>query len=75
MDQCMADLGPETEIPRWEEVTIFGGPAPSAAELAARLGTIPYEITCNINKRVPRVYGGVEGGDVAGPLHILQGQA
>jgi alanine racemase len=59
MDQCMADLGPETEIPRWEEVTIFGGPAPSAAELAARLGTIPYEITCNINKRVPRVYGGV----------------
>jgi alanine racemase len=58
MDQCMADLGPETEIPRWEPVTIFGGAAPSAAELAARLGTIPYEITCNINKRVPRVYEG-----------------
>jgi alanine racemase len=56
MDQCMVDLGPETDIPRWEEVTVFGGAAPSAAELAARLGTIPYEITCNINKRVPRVY-------------------
>jgi alanine racemase len=61
MDQCMVDLGPETEIPRWEPVTVFGGPAPSAAELAARLGTIPYEITCNINKRVPRVYTGAAG--------------
>jgi len=34
---------------------LFGGPAPDAAELAARIGTIPYEITCNISKRVPRV--------------------
>ncbi|MDR1099918.1 MAG: alanine racemase [Treponema sp.] len=58
MDQCMADLGPETDISRWEEVTIFGGSAPSAADMAARLRTIPYEITCNINKRVPRVYVG-----------------
>jgi alanine racemase len=57
MDQCMVDLGPETEIDRWEEVTVFGGAAPSAAEIAARLFTIPYEITGNINKRVPRIYG------------------
>jgi alanine racemase len=57
MDQCMVDLGPETEIPRWEAVTVFGGAAPGAADMAARLSTIPYEITCNINKRVPRVYG------------------
>jgi alanine racemase len=56
MDQCMVDLGPETDIPRWEAATIFGGLAPSAADMAARLHTIPYEITCNINKRVPRVY-------------------
>jgi alanine racemase len=56
MDQCMVDLGPDTDIQRWEPVTVFGGLAPSAAELAARLGTIPYEITCGINKRVPRVY-------------------
>jgi alanine racemase len=58
MDQCLVDLGPETEIPRWEEATVFGGGAPSAADMAERLGTIPYEITCNINKRVPRVYVG-----------------
>jgi alanine racemase len=56
MDQCMVDLGPDTDISRWEAVTVFGGPAPDAADLAARLGTIPYEITCNINKRVPREY-------------------
>ena len=36
-------------------------PAPSSAEtLAAIVGTIPYEITCGINKRVPRVYVGDE---------------
>ena len=58
MDQCMADLGPAPDIDRWEEVTVFGGGAPSAADIAGKLNTIPYEITCNINKRVPRVYSG-----------------
>jgi alanine racemase len=56
MDQCMVDLGPDTGIRRWEPVTIFGGDAPDAASLAAQLGTISYEITCDINKRVPREY-------------------
>ncbi|GHV17089.1 alanine racemase [Spirochaetia bacterium] len=56
MDQCMVNLGPETDIRRWEPVTIFGGDTISAADIAAELGTIPYEITCAINKRVPRVY-------------------
>jgi alanine racemase len=56
MDQCMADLGPKTTVKRWDDVSIFGGPAPDAAALAEITGTIPYEITCNINKRVPRVY-------------------
>jgi alanine racemase len=64
MDQCMADLGPGTpagrDVRRWDEASIFGGPAPDAAVLAERIGTIPYEITCNINKRVPRVYEGKE---------------
>jgi alanine racemase len=58
MDQCMVNLGPNPRIRRWEEVIIFGGQrgAHSAADIAAKLNTIPYEITCNINKRVPRVY-------------------
>jgi alanine racemase len=56
MDQCCVDLGPQTDINRWDEAVIFGGCAPDAAALAAVTGTIPYEITCNINKRVPRIY-------------------
>jgi len=56
MDQCCVDLGPDPSVRRWDEAVIFGGPAPDAAALAAVIGTIPYEITCNINKRVPRVY-------------------
>jgi alanine racemase len=56
MDQCMVDLGPETNIRRWDEAVIFGPGAETAADIAAKTGTIPYEITCNINKRVPRVY-------------------
>jgi alanine racemase len=56
MDQCLVDLGPETELRRWDELSIFGGPAPDAAALAKCIGTVPYEITCNISRRVPRVY-------------------
>jgi len=55
MDQCMADLGPASGVRRWDEAVLFGGPAPDAADLARLVGTIPYEITCNINKRVPRI--------------------
>jgi alanine racemase len=56
MDQCCVDLGTESDVRRWDEAVIFGGCAQDAAALAAAAGTIPYEITCNINKRVPRVY-------------------
>jgi alanine racemase len=56
MDQCMVDLGPDADVRRWEPVTVFGGGAPSAADLASRAETISYEITCGITTRVPRVY-------------------
>ncbi len=60
MDQCCVDLGAETNVRRWDEAVIFGGGCGDcsldAAELARRIGTIPYEIMCNINKRVPREY-------------------
>ena len=38
-----------------DEVEIFGphNPVEKLAELA---GTIPYELTCAVSKRVPRVY-------------------
>ncbi|MCL2472333.1 MAG: alanine racemase, partial [Treponema sp.] len=56
MDQCMINLGKETEVQRWDEVVIFGPGYLTAADMARKCGTIPYEITCNINKRVPRDY-------------------
>ncbi len=58
MDQCMVDLGLDSGVSRWDEVTVFG-PNPgamTAGDVARVCGTIPYEITCGINKRVPRVY-------------------
>ena len=57
MDQCCADIGLDIlSIRQWDEVTLFGGNAPNAAALAEVTGTIPYEITCNINKRVIRQF-------------------
>ncbi|NBC29052.1 MAG: alanine racemase, partial [Spirochaetes bacterium] len=58
MDQLMLDLGPESQARRYDRVVLFGpNPAgPNAAELAGLSQTIPYEITCNISKRVPRVF-------------------
>jgi alanine racemase len=60
MDQCMIDMGADTDAAAGDRVVIFGGPAPDAAELAARTGTIPYEICCNVSRRVPRIYVGEE---------------
>ncbi len=60
MDQLMIDLGPTLKARRYDEVVLFdgGGVAPTAAELADLAGTISYEITCAVSKRVPRVYLG-----------------
>ena len=40
-------------------VTIFGTDGEDTIEvssMARRLGTIPYELLCGINKRIPRIY-------------------
>jgi alanine racemase len=56
----MVNLGSEGDrIRSGDELLVFGGPpgdAGDAARMADILGTIPYEITCGIGKRVPRVY-------------------
>jgi alanine racemase len=57
MDNLTIDLGPESEVEPGEEVVLIGAQgdnAISAEEIAARLGTINYEITCGISARVPR---------------------
>ncbi|MBN1686785.1 MAG: alanine racemase [Spirochaetales bacterium] len=58
MDKFLADLGPDSDVKQYDEVTLFGPDrsGPDAAELASILHTIPYEITCGINTRVPRTY-------------------
>lgn len=59
MDQCMIDLGND-DVERWSEVLIFGpeesGALQTAQKLADETGTIPYEITCGVGKRVPRIF-------------------
>jgi alanine racemase len=56
MDQCMINLGLQTDVQRWDEAVIFGPGFINAADIAEKTNTISYEITCNINKRVPREY-------------------
>lgn len=62
MDQCMIDIGASPWVQRWDEVCIFGPVSKehpknnTAQDLAKIAGTIPYELTCDINKRVPRIF-------------------
>jgi alanine racemase len=58
MDQTMVNLGEKTDIRPGDEVILFGPDpkGPDAGELAEKAETIPYEITCGISARVPRVY-------------------
>ena len=55
MDMCMIDLTDLPQVDVGDEVEVFGphNPVEKLAELA---GTIPYELTCAVSKRVPRVY-------------------
>jgi alanine racemase len=59
MDQTMLDIGPEPTVKVGDEVVLLGASGNEAitpAELAGLVGTIPYEITCMINRRVARAY-------------------
>jgi alanine racemase len=55
MDNVTVDLGPGPEPPvaRGAEAVLIGGGI-LAEEVARRLGTINYEVTCGITARVPR---------------------
>lgn len=57
MDNVTVDLGPETEVEAGDEAVLIGAQGEGeilAEEVAARLGTINYEVTCGISARVPR---------------------
>jgi alanine racemase len=60
MDNVTVDLGPETDVEPGDEAVLIGAQGSDrlyAEELAARLDTINYEITCAISARVPRRAG------------------
>jgi len=57
MDNITIDLGPETDVRPGDEAILIGRQGEErilAEEVAARLGTINYEVTCAISARVPR---------------------
>ena len=57
MDNITVDLGAETEVEPGDEALLIGSQGEQtilAEELARRIGTINYEVTCGISARVPR---------------------
>ncbi len=64
MDNVAVDLGPDPAALGLcgAEATLIGAGGPeriTAEELAGRMDTINYEITCGLSARVPRTYGPV----------------
>jgi alanine racemase len=58
MDNVTVDLGPETDVEPGDEAVLIGaqgGESILAEEVARRLDTINYEVTCGISARVPRI--------------------
>jgi alanine racemase len=59
MDQFMVDVSAQFPVVLGDEVVIFGrqnGSVLTVEELAAKIGTINYELICMISERVPRIY-------------------
>lgn len=58
MDQCMIDVS-DMDVKQGDEVILYAlSPelGDTADDVARKLGTINYEITCMVSRRVPRVY-------------------
>jgi alanine racemase len=61
MDNITIDLGPDTDVGPGDEAVLIGPQGEErilAEEVARRLETINYEVTCGISARVPRERGG-----------------
>jgi alanine racemase len=59
MDNVTVDLGPEADAAAGDRAVLIGeqgGERILAEEVAARLETINYEVTCGLSARVPRIY-------------------
>lgn len=71
MDMCMVDVTDVEGISQADTLTLFGyddqGALVPCEQLSSALGTISYELVCQISKRIPRIY--LENGR---PSEILQ---
>ena len=59
MDHLMIDVGAAPDCQAGDDVTLIGtdeGHSITAWDIAKTLGTIPYEVTCFISDRVPRIF-------------------
>ncbi len=59
MDYCMVDVGEIPGVRPGDTVTILGDDGEeriTVPEMAEALGTVPYEVTCGLGKRVQRQY-------------------
>lgn len=59
MDQVMLDVTDVPGVSVGDEVVLYGRQGDesiSVKEIASTLGTITYEVTCAVSKRVPRIY-------------------
>jgi len=59
MDQIMVDCGPDSSVATGDEVVLIGPQGDqeiTATEIADKLGTIPYEVVCDLGNRVRRRY-------------------
>ena len=60
MDMTLIDVTEIQDVQAGDEVVLFGKQEDhtiTVDEMATKGGTIPYEILCNVGKRVPRIYG------------------
>jgi alanine racemase len=58
MDQCMFDVTGVEGVTTGDEVVLLGRPEDgvTADDLAQIVGTINYEVVCNVGRRIPRIY-------------------
>lgn len=59
MDQCFVDVTNIKDVSVGDEVVLYGSQGQetiTVESIAKQANTIPYEIVCNVSKRVPRIY-------------------
>ena len=74
MDQCMIDVTHIPDVKIGDEVVIIGAQGDDCItieELCSHVPTIPHELFCDINRRVPRVY--YKDGEIVNIVQYLLG--